>query len=293
MRTPRVLILADFRKSHVRDAVAVAEQYLKDRARVTRYDLSAGLESQRVRAAFALVFGGDGAILAAARRVSRAGVPLLGVNVGKLGFLTEINPEEVEPTLDRLLNRVPAPVERMMLQAQVRRNGKLVKQCTAVNDVVISREAFSRIIEMTLYINNEKVNTFRGDGLICSTPVGSTAHSLAAGGPIIAPDTQAVVISPICPHTLSNRPIVVDPASHIAVEVRSRSIGFAMTADGQVMVKLKNGDRIRIKRNPWPLRLLKVSGRGFFETLRTKLLWEGSLEAARTLGRAIPRKRRS
>lgn len=280
MKKPRVLLLANLRKPYVLDAVALAERCLKGRARVSRRDLSERVENERVKAVLGLVFGGDGAILAAARRVSRAGVPLLGVNVGKLGFLAEINPEELEATLDGLLKEMPAPVERMMLQAQVRRRGRLLRQCVAVNDIVISREAFSRIIEMTLYINGQMVNTFRADGLICSTPIGSTAHSLAAGGPIIEPNTEAIVISPICPHMMSSRPIVVDAASRIEVEVRSRSVAFAMTADGQVMVKLKNDDRVCVRRNSWPLRLLKVSGRSFFETLRTKLLWEGSPRAA-------------
>ena len=223
-----------------------------------------------------MVFGGDGAILAAARRVAKAGVPLLGVNLGKLGFLAEINPEELEVTIQRLRRKIPEPVERMMLQAEIRRKGRTIRKCTAVNDVVISREAFSRVIDITLFINREKVNTFRADGLICSTCVGSTAHSLAAGGPIIEPNAHALVISPICPYTLTNRPIVIDASSTLDVEVSADHIGFALTADGQVMVQLENGDRIRMVRNPWPLRLIKTSGRSFFTTLRTKLKWEGS-----------------
>ena len=163
-----------------------------------------------------------------------------------------------------------------MLQAVVRRNGKFVRRCTAVNDVVVSREAFSRVIDMRLFINGEEVNTFVADGLICSTPVGSTAHCLAAGGPIITRDVNALVVTPICPHSLSNRPIVVDAGAVIEVEVRSSSVSFALTADGQVLIPLRNGDRIAMRRNPWPLRMLKVSGRSFFQTLRTKLLWEGS-----------------
>ena len=275
MKNCRALLLADFRKPGVARAVAVAESCLKGWARLARRDLTQTVENERVKADFGLVFGGDGAILAAARRVARAGVPLLGVNLGKLGFLAEINPDELVPTLNKLRAGLPAPVERMMLQAEVRRNGKLIRRCAAVNDVVVSREAFSRIIEITLFINREKVNTFHGDGLICSTPVGSTAHNLAAGGPILAPFTQALVIAPICPHTLSNRRIVVAASSLVELELSSPSIRFGMTADGQVMVELKSGDRIRMRRNPWPLRLLNVSGRSFFQTLRSKLGWEG------------------
>jgi NAD+ kinase len=155
-----------------------------------------------------------------------------------------------------------------------------IRQCVALNDVVISRDAFSRVIEMRLFINGEQVNNLVADGLIVSTPTGSTAHSLAAGGPIIAPDASAIVISAICPHSLSNRPLVVDSSALVEVETWSNGASFAMTADGQVLVPLHNGDRVRIRRNPWPVRLLKVSNRSFFQTLRAKLLWEGSINHA-------------
>ena len=275
MQKRRVLLLANFEKPGVAEAVATAEACLHGWAGVSRRDLSRQIENERVNASFGLVFGGDGAILAAARQVSRAGVPLLGVNLGKLGFLTEINPDEIAHTLKALRRRIPEPVERAMLRAEVRRGKRLVRRCTAVNDIVISREAFNRVITMTLRIDGENVNTFRGDGLICSTCVGSTAHSLAAGGPIVAPDAGAIVVSPICPHTLSNRPLVVNDSAVVEVIVRG-AIRFALTADGQVGVAMENGDTVRVARNPWPLRLIKVSGRSFFATLRTKLGWEGS-----------------
>jgi NAD+ kinase len=273
---PQVLILADFAKRGVAEALAVAEERLSARYRLARRELRQNVEDERVHAAFGLVLGGDGAILAAARRVARAGVPLLGVNLGKLGFLAEVGPEELGPTLDRLVRRLPEPVELMMLRAEIYRRGKLLRQCAALNDVVISRAAFSRVIDLRLFVNGEQVNAFIADGLILSTPVGSTAHSLAAGGPIVAPHASAIVVTSICPHTLSNRPLVVESTDIVEVEVASASPGFALTADGQVMVPLRNGDRVRVRRNAWPVRLLKVSGRSFFQTLRTKLLWEGS-----------------
>lgn len=275
-RQSQVLILADFAKRGVPEALAVAEERLIPRYRLARRELRENVEDERVSAAFGLVLGGDGAILAAARRVSKSGVPLLGVNLGKLGFLAEVGPEELGPTLDRLVRRVPEPIELMMLHAEVYRRGRLLRQCAALNDVVLSRGAFSRVIDLRLFVNGEQVNAFIADGLILSTPVGSTAHSLAAGGPILAPHTDAIVITSICPHTLSNRPLVVESTDILEVEVTSASQGFALTADGQVMVPLHNGDRIRVRRNAWPVRLLKVSGRSFFQTLRTKLLWEGS-----------------
>jgi len=274
----RILLLANFKKPNVAETVGLVEERLRGRATLSRRDLNERVENERVRALFGLVLGGDGAILAAARRVSRAGVPLLGVNLGKLGFMAEIGPDELPDTLDRLLRRMPTPVEHMMVRGEVRRKGKLVRRCVAANDIVISREAYSRLIEMTLFINGEKVNTFAADGIVCATPVGSTAHSLAAGGPILTPGLDAFVIAPICPHTLSNRPLVVEASDVIEIEVASRSVSFALTADGQVPVALRNGDRVVLRRNPWPLRMLKVSSRSFFETLRTKLSWEGSFK---------------
>lgn len=280
MKLPCVLILADFGKPRVAEAVAVAEKHLKGRARIARCDITEKVENETVSARFGLVLGGDGAILAATRRVAKSGVPLLGVNLGKLGFLAEINPDELGATLDALMKRLPEPVERALIRAEVWRAGKRVRHCTALNDVVLSREAFSRVIEMRLFIDGELVNHFTADGLIVSTPTGSTAHSLSAGGPILAPDSDAFVITSLCPHTLSNRPLVIPSRSTIDIEVWSDAASFALTADGQVLVPLANGDRISVRRNDWPARLLKVSGRSFFQTLRTKLLWEGSSKHA-------------
>jgi NAD+ kinase len=285
VKLPKVLILADMKRPEALEALASAEAHLRGRARISRRDLFERVEHERVRADFALVLGGDGAILAAARRLSRAGIPLLGVNLGKLGFLAEINPDKLCATLDALMERIPKPVERMMIQAEVlrptNRGLRKIRQCVALNDVVISRGAFSRIIEMRLFINGEQVTTLVADGLIVSTPTGSTAHSLASGGPIIPPDVSAMVICAICPHSLSNRPLVVDAGARVEVETWANGVTFAMTADGQVLVPLRNGDRVRIRRNPWPVRLLKVSHRSFFQTLRAKLLWEGSIHHAR------------
>ena len=276
----RVLILADFDKRGVAEAVQVIETRLRGRFTLARRDLTKNVEDERVKARFGLVLGGDGAILAAARRVGRAGVPLLGVNLGKLGFLAEIGPDELPATLDQLCDGAPEPVEYSILRAELVRNGKVIRRCVAVNDVVISRDSFSRVIELRLFIDGEQVNAFVADGIIFSTPVGSTAHNLAAGGPILTPDTAAIVISPICPHTLSNRPLVVSSDAAVEMEVWSTSTPFAMTADGQVLVPMQNGDRVRVRRNEWPLRLLKVSGRSFFQTLRTKLSWEGRVKHA-------------
>jgi NAD+ kinase len=227
------------------------------------------------KATLVVSFGGDGTLLRTARTVGQRRVPILGVNLGKLGFLAEINPDELGATLDALMKRIPEPVERMMIQADVLRPAgpssdpeqllptkiegrgyRKIRKCVALNDIVISREAFSRVIEMRLFINGEQVTTLVADGLIVSTSTGSTAHSLASGGPIIPPDVSAMVISAICPHSLSNRPLIVDAGALVEVETSASGVAFAMTADGQVLVPLQNGVRVQVRRNPWPVRLL-------------------------------------
>lgn len=273
---PLALILANFAKHGAAEAAALAESRMAAAYRIERLDLSEKVENERVHAAFGIVLGGDGAILAAARRVSKSGVPLLGVNLGKMGFLAEIGPAELEATLTKLLRRVPKATEYTMLRAELRRKGRIIRRCSALNDVVISRDAFSRVIKIRLFINGEPVNTFIADGLIVSTAIGSTAHCLAAGGPILSPHNDSFVLSYICPYTLANRPLVVNASSVVEVEVTSDAAAFAMTADGQVLVPMKDGDRVRFMRNDWTVRLLKVSGRSFYQTLRTKLAWEGS-----------------
>jgi NAD+ kinase len=273
---PRVLLMGDLTRPGVEEAMATAMNSLNGWARIARIDLTAGSKARRVTGAFGMVFGGDGTFLLAARCVSQSRVPLLGVNLGKVGFMAEITPDEVAATLEKLRDSgIPAPVERMMLRVDVIRKGKRVSRNVAVNEAVVSRDALSRIIQIALIINGETVNDFRGDGLICATCVGSTAHSLAAGGPIVTPGLEALIISPICPHTMSNRPLVINGDSTVELEVESESVGFALTVDGQIMIPLENGDRIRMSRNPWPLHLIKVSSRSFYETLRTKLGWEG------------------
>lgn len=279
-KKPTILILADFKKPGVAEAVTMAETRLNGRANIRQLDNTEKVENQAIKAAWALVLGGDGAILAAARRVSKSGVPILGVNLGRLGFLAEINPDALGETLDKLMTTHPKPVERMMLSAELYRGRRMLRGTLAVNDVVVSRTESSRMIEMRLFVDGEKVNTFAADGMIVSTPTGSTAYSLAAGGPIVIPETNAIVISSICPHTLSNRPLVVHEDSVVDVEVWSNHTPFALTVDGQVMVPMRNGDRVRVRRNKWPLKLIKISGRSFFETLRTKLNWEGTNQNA-------------
>jgi len=271
----RVLLLGNMEKPYVAEAIDEAVRALRDRVDIGHCDLGEPAEDESVEADLGVVFGGDGAILAAARRVAAAGVPLLGVNMGRLGFMAEITSDQLLDSLSQIIENRPDPVERLMLHCELRRKEQVIRRARAVNDVVISREAHSRLVEMALYINSEKVTTYAADGLIVSTPTGSTAHSLAAGGPIVLPDMDALVITPICPHTLSNRPLVIPGSSKVEIEVYSRSVEMALTVDGQVFVRLHNHDRISVARDETRLRLVRATSRTFFETLRTKLRWGG------------------
>ncbi len=273
-----ILILADLKRRGVDEAVDRTRKALQGRGEVVVIDLGKAdevLEKTSTQADFGVVLGGDGAILAAARKVARAGVPLLGVNLGKLGFLTEVTPGELKEALSQLSIENLSTVSRMLLECAVLRGDKVIRESLAVNDAVISRGALSRVIEIRISINGERVTSYAGDGLIVSTPVGSTAHSLSAGGPILSPDMEALIITPICPHSLTNRPLVIPADGEVEAEVLSRGVGIAFTVDGQVYVELESGDRIRVKKSDHQLNLVRATNRTFFQTLRTKMGWGG------------------
>jgi len=272
----RILILADGRKPRVRDALATLRPDLERVAECRVLDLADEAGAAPEAADLALVLGGDGAILAAARRLGALEVPLVGVNIGKLGFLTAFDVGGVRDALDDLLaGRLPCATP-MRLDCAVERGSAPVHRSLAVNDVVISRGALSRVINLKLLIDEEKLTTYAGDGLIVATPLGSTAHSLSAGGPILPPDMQAIIITPICPHTLTNRPLVVPAESRVEVVVEVRGeMTTALTTDGQVYVELRSGDRIALRRSPHGLRLVRNPSRSFFRTLSDKMYWRG------------------
>lgn len=271
----RLLLMGNLTKPYVAKAIHEAKSWLDDMAEAEVCDLSSKTEDEPLAGDLGVVFGGDGAMLAAARRVADAGTPLLGVNLGRLGFLAEIAPEAAHAVLPDIIRRRPQPEERMMLAGEVVRRGETVASVRAVNDIVISREAHSRLIELTVRIGGEEVTTYAADGLIIATPVGSTAHSLAAGGPILDPAMHATVVTPICPHTMSNRPLVVPSSKTVEVQTYSRSVGLALTADGQVFAALENNDCIAIREADVCLRLVRATDMTFYDTLRTKLQWGG------------------
>lgn len=225
------------------------------------------------KAEIIMVFGGDGTLLSVARLVGKRGVPILGVNLGGLGFITEIVLNEVcKEIIDKILMEKYHFEERIMLWAEVYRGRKVISQHTALNDVVINKSALSRMIELEIYINKQYVTAFRSDGLIISTPTGSTAHSLAAGGPILYPTLETFVMTPICPHTLTNRPIVISDKFAIEVNIKNGDDVY-LTLDGQEGVPLKVQDKVQIRKADFKTRFLLLHKRNYFEILRTKLKW--------------------
>jgi len=220
-----------------------------------------------------VVLGGDGTMLYAARLVCERGIPILGVNLGGLGFITEVQRTEIRGAIDRILSGSFTLEERLMLQAHVHRHGEKIAEYTALNDVVINKGALARIIDLETFIDRAYVTTFRADGLIVSTPTGSTAYCLSAGGPILYPTMDCIVLSPICPHTLTNRPIVLPDDVSIEVTLRSPSEDVFLTMDGQVGFSLRQNDAVLVRKSPFKTRLLIPYERDFFAVLRTKLMW--------------------
>jgi NAD+ kinase len=219
-----------------------------------------------------IVLGGDGTLLSMARAVGDLGVPLLGVNLGGLGFLTATTLEEMFPALEAYLGGRMAIEERMLLAARVIRNGQPLCEYAALNDVVITKAAMSRIIDLSVSVEGRYATAYRADGLIISTPTGSTAYSLSAGGPILFPTMDAVVLTPICSHTLTNRPIVVPGTDRIEVTLLADQEVMA-TMDGQVGVGLREGDTVEIRKAASRIRLVRFPQKDFFSVLRTKLKW--------------------
>ena len=219
-----------------------------------------------------VVLGGDGTLLSMARLVGDLNVPILGVNLGGLGFLTALTVDELFPALEALLRGELSVEDRMMLTARVTRQGERLSEYVALNDVVITKSAMSRIINLDVSVEGQFATAYRADGLIVSTPTGSTAYCLSAGGPIVFPTMDAVVLTPICSHTLTNRPIVLPARQPIDVTLMSDQ-DVMLTLDGQVGFHLKRGDRVEIRQAGARIRLLRDPQKHFFSVLRTKLKW--------------------
>jgi len=224
-----------------------------------------------------VVLGGDGTLLGAVRRVGRFGVPILGVNLGGMGFLTGIPLNKLYPVIELLLAEGLQKEGRVLLEVEIIREGREFRRFQVLNDMVINKGTLARIIDLEVTINGEFLTTFRADGLIVSTPTGSTAYNLSAGGPILYPTMEAFVLTPICPFTLTNRPILLPDTSVIEIKLGEESEErVVLTFDGQVGFDFHYGDLVIIKKSRRSIHLFTPPGYNYFEILRTKLMWGGT-----------------
>jgi len=220
-----------------------------------------------------VVLGGDGTLLATARALNRKPVPLLAVNLGGLGFLTVITREELFATLELVLAGNLRSERRVQIEADIVRADEVIASYLALNDAVLNKGAIARVLDFDVWIDNKFISTYKSDGLIVSTPTGSTAYSLAAGGPVIIPSVAAFIVTPICAHTLTNRPIVLPDSAIIEVAVKSQRESVYLTVDGQVGIALRSDDTVRIKRAASHVELIQSPHKTYFEVLRQKLKW--------------------
>ena len=224
-----------------------------------------------------VVLGGDGTLLGAARRVGRYGVPILGVNLGGLGFLTGIPLGQLYPAIEMMLDELLNVENRVMIEASVLRKDEQVCRFQVLNDIVINKGALARIIELDVTINDDFLTTFGADGLIVSTPTGSTAYNLSAGGPILYPTVEGLILTPICPFTLTNRPIIIPDAATVSIKMGKESEETViLTFDGQVGFDLHYGDTVFIRKSNEKIRLLRHPEQSYFNIIRTKLMWGGT-----------------
>jgi NAD+ kinase len=220
-----------------------------------------------------IVLGGDGTLLRAARLPGIYQVPILGVNLGDLGFLTEIPVSDLFPVLEQIFKHEFVVDERLMLYTRIKREGEIVSSHHNLNDIVINKGVMARIIKLDTFINGQYVNTFLADGLIISTPTGSTAYSMSAGGPILYPSTKGLIITPICPHTLTNRPIVIPDNFQIEVRLKSENEDVYITYDGQQYYPLRYDDSVELCKSEHSIRLIQPRQKNYYQVLRSKLNW--------------------
>ncbi len=220
-----------------------------------------------------IVLGGDGTLLSAARALGGQRVPILAVNLGGLGFLTSVTLDELYPLLEQVLAGKHRTSERMMLDAEVVRDGRSAERQCALNDAVANKGAVARMLDFDLSVNGDAVGRYRADGIIVATPTGSTAYSLAAGGPIVDPDLDCFIITPICPHMLTNRPLVIPGTARVELDFAAADDPVYITLDGQIGFELKANDRVAITKSSKRVALIRPPSKTYFEVLRSKLRW--------------------
>ncbi len=277
-KRPRVLMLAHATKPRIQERAAklmpVLEKHLDIVATVE--DFSCELPTEKTD--FVVVLGGDGSMLRAARAMGYNQKPVLGINLGHLGFLADLQPEHLETLLPQVVAGDYRVIPHLMFECEIERDGKPLLKVLGLNEVAVLAGPPFAILEVQLYVDSELATTYSCDGLIISTPVGSTAHNLSAGGPILRKSLQAFVISPISPHTLTNRP-VVDTADRVyELVVPDPHEGTSLVVDGKVVCQLTAEDRVRVTRSEAQFQLIEVRGHGYYRTLREKLGWGGRLK---------------
>jgi NAD+ kinase len=232
-----------------------------------------GVEEFQEKADLIVVLGGDGTMISTARLLGMREIPVLGINYGSLGYLTEFRIEEMFTALENILDGAYEIDRRVMLEAEHRRGAETLETGRVLNDVVLNKSVLARIIEIEVKLNEQYVNSFRADGLIIATPTGSTAYNLSAGGPIVYPSMNAVVLTPICPFTLTNRPIVVPDTAEIKLRLMNETEGVVLTLDGQIGYQMQTGDSVIISKSATSFNLVQPPNRNYFDVLRDKLKW--------------------
>jgi NAD+ kinase len=219
----------------------------------------------------AVVLGGDGTLLGVARQIAPLDIPLFGINAGHLGFLTDAEPHHVDEAVQRMISGDFQLEERLMLEATVFRDGDCIASWIGLNDAGIAKGSFARMVTLEVSVDGAEVDTYRGDGVLVSTPTGSTAYSLSCGGPVIVPHVKVMVVTPICPHTLVSRPFVINCDQEVSLTVHASHQDIGLTVDGQVGTKLLSGDVVRVRKSAYHTTLVSCRQRDFFKVLRSKL----------------------
>jgi NAD+ kinase len=284
MKIEKIGITSKPRKENVRVVVPPLIAWLRERGvqpfvdfetnsllTVKQQALSRNEMGERVD--LVVVLGGDGTLLATARALDSHPVPILAVNLGGLGFMTVITLDDLYATLERVLSGHMECDRRVRIRAEIIRQGDVVSSLLALNDVVLNKGAIARILDFDMSVDGRFVSTYKADGLIVSTPTGSTAYSLAAGGPVIVPSVNAFIVTPICAHTLTNRPIVLPDSVSIEVIITGHSESIYLTADGQVAIEVRSGDTLRARKASSAVELVQPEHRSYYEILRQKLKW--------------------
>lgn len=283
MKIKKVGIIANIEKENIAGFTRTLKKWLESRGLKVSLEANIAaavggsggfkIEDLASKVDLIAVLGGDGTMLRSARYVAQHPVPIMGINMGTFGYLTEVNLNETYAAFELILKGDFPTEKRMMLDVKIRRGKKIIGSGIVLNDVVINRGNLSRIVELETSINDQYLTTYKSDGLIISTPTGSTAYSLSAGGPIVFPGKDLIIINPICPHTLTNRPVIFPETSDLQITLWSKESGATVTLDGQESYRISSGDIITIRKSKYYTRLVLSPHRSYGEILRSKLGW--------------------